>query len=340
MQICITGGSGFIGEHFYDALRAAGHELSILDRVAPPFVARGSRYVEGDIRDLAAVRKAVRGADAVLHLAAAHHDFGVAPEEFASVNVRGAEVLCEAMTTEQVRHVCFYSSVAVYGNHAVPPDERTTPAPTSPYGQSKLAAEQALNAWQARQPGRSCLIMRPAVVFGARHYANMYTLIRQIDRGRFVPIGEGNNVKSMAYVENLVAATLHVWGIAEDRSEPAMERPQAVYNYADKPDLTSREIVEEVYRALGRRAPAWNVPLPLALWLGTPFDLAIRLTGRNLPISTDRMRKLCQETRFAADRVRRTGFVPTVSLAEGIERMVRWYQSESRRTEHTAADAA
>jgi nucleoside-diphosphate-sugar epimerase len=264
------------------------------------------------------------GVEEVIHLAAAHHDFGIAPQTYFDVNEGGARVLCDAMEAAGIRRACFYSSVAVYGDVPEPRTENVTPAPTSPYGASKLAGEEVFRSWTERGDGRRVLVMRPAVVFGPRNFANMYALIRQIYSRLFLPIGDGTNVKSTAYVENLVGATFHLLSRADG---PAFD----VYNYVDTPDLTSREICDAITESLGRRTLALSLPLPVAVALAMPFDGIIRLTGRNLPISTARVRKLATaQTRFDASRVRSTGFVAGVSLRDGLRRMTDWFVREGR----------
>jgi nucleoside-diphosphate-sugar epimerase len=323
VRILITGGSGFLGGHFLRSLLEGGHEVVNLDLVEPPTDARTGRFVQGDIRDPDAVRLALAGCDALLHLAAAHHDFGIAPETFFSVNEEGARVLCRVADELGLRRICFFSSVAVYGSAPEPRDETTVPQPVTPYGTSKLAAERVFKTWVDSGGGRSCLVIRPTVIFGPNHFANLFTLIRQIDSRFFLQVGAGENVKSLSYIDNIVAATMYLW---ERLPAGAFE----VYNYADHPDLKTRDTLAAIYRGLGRKAPRFYLPEPLAVLGALPFDLAIRATGRDLPVSGARIRKLCQQTRFEAAKIRRTGFQPAVSLPEGIARMVRWYLDRGR----------
>ena len=326
MKILITGGSGFIASHCYAPLLAAGHEIVNCDLIDPPPQARGATFVRSDVRDRVGLRRAMTGCDAVLHLAAAHHDFGIAEQTFLDVNAAGAEVICQAMDDQGITKLCFYSTVAVYGSASPPHHEDAAVAPISPYGSSKLAGETVFRRWSERGGGRCCLVIRPTATIGARHFANMYSLIRQIDSGRFWPVGKGQNIKSLAYVENLVEATIALW-LEEAPAGP----PFDIYNYVDKPDLTSAEIVATIHEALGRRPPRIGVPYPLAMALALPFDLAVAMSGRNLPISRERIRKLATaETRFEAEKVRATGFRPRVSLETGLTRMVQWYLTEGK----------
>lgn len=325
MRTLITGGSGFVGSYFYEALHEAGDELVILDLVKPDFRFLMADYIEGDIRDPGAVRKAMLGCDRVLHLAAAHHDFGISDETYFSVNRDGTKVITDVMAEQGVKDLCFYSSAAVYGWAPEPRDESVTPEPLSAYGASKLAGEQVIRNWSRAHDDRRALVIRPTVIFGARNYANMYSLIRQIERGRFVQVGEGRNIKSLAYVENIVGATRYLW--EKNRPESSFE----VFNYADTPHLDSAAIAGAVYDALGKRRPGFRVPMSAALLAALPFDLVIKLTGKNLPVSSARIKKLAGvQTRFEAEKVVEAGYRARYTIEAGIAKMVDWYLEQGR----------
>jgi nucleoside-diphosphate-sugar epimerase len=323
-RVLVTGGSGFIGRYVCESLRRIGHEITNLDLVAPSQSVEGVSFIRGDVRDPRAVREAMSGCELMIHLAAAHHDFGITDATYFDVNEGGARVLCEGMDDVGLRQGCFFSSVAVYGNAPEPRHEDVAADPANAYGASKLAGEQVFRAWTAKGDGRRVLVIRPAVVFGPRNFANMFALIRQIHSRFFLPIGEGTNVKSTAYVDNLVDATLYLLSRPDC---PAFD----IYNYIDTPDLTSREICDAISESLGRQPVRWALPAAAAIALASPFDLVIRLTGRNLPISSARVRKLAlAQTRFPADKVRRAGYAPKVPLREGLRRMTEWFVHEGR----------
>ena len=125
-------------------------------------------------------------------------------------------------------------------------------------------------------------------------------------------VGRGENVKSMAYVEN-VAAFL----------QACLEMPPGshLFNYVDKPDFTMRQLVDFVHARLGRPARrSLAVPYGLALLGGRLFDALAAVSGRELPISSLRVRKFCATTQFASVRLADTRFVPPVTLPEALER--------------------
>jgi GlcNAc-P-P-Und epimerase len=317
-RILITGGSGFIGSHFHSVL--PGDKLVNLDLVQPA-VQNLATFIQGDIRIEQDVRTALEGRniDTILSLAAKHHDFGVGHDEYFDTNEDGTAVICKVASENNIKRIVFYSSVAVYGIRREISTEDMEARPENPYGASKLAGEKVLQHWASQDPTRSVLIIRPTVVFGPYNMANMRNLIRQIDSGVYFHLGKADNIKSIAYVENLVAATRFLM----DRMKPGV----AIYNYADEPQLTTRQISNVIAEALGRKIRI-TIPKVVGIALGLPFDLIILITGRNLPISSARIKKLGTQTYHSAQRVFEAGFTPQYSTIYGLKKMVEWYRKE------------
>lgn len=319
-RVLITGGSGFIGSHFHKSIDNSN--LVNLDLLPPPFK-HSATFINGDIRKQEDVDSALAGRNitTILSLAAKHHDFGIGHDEYFDTNEGGTEVLCRAATKFNIKKIIFYSSVAVYGLKPVTSSEEMAPEPESPYGASKLAGENVLRKWAAGNPSRQVIIIRPTVVFGPNNFANMYSLIRQIDSGFYFHLGKADNIKSIAYVENLVNATLFL--------KERMTAGVSVFNYADEPQLTSRQIGETIAAELKTRVLG-TLPLGLAERLAWPFDAIIKLTGKNLAISSARIRKLATPTRHSAAKLFSMGFSPKWTTAEGLQRMVRWYREQPK----------
>lgn len=317
-RILLTGGSGFIGTHFHSVIPA--NEIINLD-LNPPAIGTNAAYIQGDIRKEEDVKQALQGSgvDLILSLAAKHHDFGIGHDEYFDTNEDGTAVICKVATQNKIRKIIFFSSVAVYGLRPETSSESMAPAPDGPYGASKLAGEKVLEKWAAEDSQRCVLIIRPTIVFGPYNMANMRNLIRQIDSGLYFHLGAADNVKSIAYVENLVAATLFL----KDRMQPGVN----IYNYADEPQLTTRQIANVIAEALGRRIRI-TIPKTIGVMLGLPFDLMIKITGRNLPISTARIKKLGTQTFHSAKKLFDAGFKPKYTTVDGLKKMVEWFRKE------------
>lgn len=320
-KILITGGSGFIGYHFHRYMEE--RRIINFDLVEPDFDYK-SIYHKGDVREPKEVEAvcAKYDIDCIIHLAAEHKDFGISEAKYFRTNVYGMEVLTKTATQHDIKHFVYYSSVAVYGQNIAPSDENTSLAPDNPYGASKQAAEQVLTNWSEKDDTRKVLIIRPTVVYGPRNFANVYRLIRQIDSGLYVNIGKVKNIKSIAFVDNLVQAMLY---LMQD-----MKTGVSVYNYVDKKQMTSREIGQVISTALGKKQPM-TLPYGLMYTMGIPFDILIKLTGKDLPISTNRIKKLCTETYHKADKIHAAGFKPKYDNKYGLDKMVEWYLEEKNK---------
>jgi GlcNAc-P-P-Und epimerase len=314
----ITGGSGFIGSHFHNYL--PNHELINLDINEPAFNQQ-SIFIKGDIRKESDVRNAIKGNNikSIISLAAKHHDFGIGHDEYFDTNEDGTRILCQVASEFNISEIIFYSSVAVYGIREEVSSEQMMPKPDSPYGASKLAGEKVLEEWAKQDPKRKVLIIRPTLVFGTNNRANMFNLIRQIDSGFYFHLGKADNIKSLAYVENLVSCTLFL----RDKMTPGC----SIYNYADEPQLTTREIATTIADYLGKKIKL-TLPRSVGIMLGLPFDALIKITRKNLPISSSRIKKLGTSTHHSAKKVFSLGFVPKFSVKDGLKVMVAWYQSQ------------
>lgn len=324
MKILVTGSSGFIGSHLTTRLSAQGHELTGLDLRQPTETYGVHEILQGDVRNIDDVRKALGGVDAVIHLAATHFDFGHSPEEYFENNETGMRVLLEGMREARIKTLVFTSTIAVYGDRTEYSSEQTPPHPTSPYGESKLGAEGVIRQWQQEDTARKAMVLRPCAVFGERNVTNMNNLIRQIDSGFFFLFGSGKNIKAIAYVGNLVRAIELLLNRAEDGFH--------VFNYSDQPELTVNQIVGIIYDALGKK----GTPLHLPLWLGTtmakPFDLFTAVTGRNVPINTTRVKKLAIPTLIDSDKIRQFGLEQPYSSEQGLRQMVAYHLEKKQST--------
>ncbi|MES2935042.1 MAG: NAD(P)-dependent oxidoreductase [Pseudomonadota bacterium] len=314
MEIAVLGGCGFIGARLVTQLLAAGHQVRIFDKVSS--TAHPTLATLGDVRDRAALKEFMAHSDCVINLAAEHRDDVKPVSLYTDVNVRGAENVVFAAEANGVEHILFLSTVAVYGLDQPLASESAAIRPFNHYGQSKAQAEAVYTKWaSAKATQRVLTVLRPCVVFGEGNRGNVFKLIEQIRRGRFLMVGDGNNHKSVAYVQNLA-----------DFMCLQIHAPTAgiqVFNYADKPDLTTTELVQKIRALLPDTVTrSFHVPYGLALAGGYAFDVLAWLSGRSLAISSARVRKFCAETRVATDALEQIGFQPKFTIEEGLLRMI------------------
>jgi nucleoside-diphosphate-sugar epimerase len=311
MRVAVFGGSGFIGSRLVSRLLHAGHDIIIAD------IVRSSSYPElttiCDVRNAQSVREACRGAEVIYNLAAVHRD-DVRPRSlYHEVNVDGSRNICDAAAALEIGSIIFTSSVAIYGFSSSELDEDAQPAPFNDYGVTKLEAEGVYKAWFDHGLNRSLVIVRPTVVFGEGNRGNVFTLIDQIARGRFAVVGDGKNIKSLAYVENVAAFLEHVLHGSCGTN---------IYNYADKPDYTTGDLVRTIRRHLGRMGDGPHVPYTLAMTLGACCDAFAAVSRRRLPFSRIRVQKFCSPSRFSNARTMALGYSPPFPLADGLQRTI------------------
>lgn len=312
MKTLVAGGSGFIGTQLIARLTAAGHEVTCYDLAVNPALA--DITIQADVRDREAYTAAATGHDLIINLAAAHRDDVRPVELYQQVNVDGANATIAAAEANGIQRLIFTSTVALYGLDKPASTESDAPEPFNEYGRTKLAAEEVYHRWYQAAPGRQLAIVRPCVVFGEGNRGNVYNLAKQLSTGRFLTVGNGQNRKSMAYVGNVAAFLADLVESTDG---------DLLVNYADKPDLTTNQLVAILRDALNRHhGQSIHLPLWLGLIGGRVFDLIAWLTRRDLPISTVRIRKFAASTVVDTARLEALGFTRPYSLAEGLRRTV------------------
>ncbi len=209
MLWAISGGAGFLGLHLARRLLAAGEEVRTLD-VEPldaPELERVVDELRGDVRDPSAAERLARGADVVVHAAAALPIRGSA-SEISSVNVQGTKTVLEAALRAGVPRAIVISSTAVYGVPKTHPIiEDAALEGVGHYGRSKIQAEAVARSFAAQGP--EVVILRPKTFLGPERLGVFEILFDWIREGRRVPIlGDGSNRYQLLDVDDLAEAVL------------------------------------------------------------------------------------------------------------------------------------
>ena len=230
MRVLVTGGAGYIGSGVVEELLASGHTAVVYDNLYKGHrdaVHPQAEFVHADLLDSGPLREALSGVDAVVHLAA-HSLVGESVQEPARYyrnNVVAGIALADAMREHGVRRLVFSSTAAVYGEPAKQPIEETDPtAPTNPYGETKLAFENALR-WYSAAYGLRSISLRYFNAAGAtarcreRHEpeTHLVPVVLQAAAGRIpeviifgadYPTPDGTCVRDYIHVSDLARAHL------------------------------------------------------------------------------------------------------------------------------------
>lgn len=220
----VTGGAGFIGSHLVDRLMKEGYEVVVLDdfsggeveNIQCHFGDQDFHLVRGDVRNLEDVKKAIRGADVVFHLAAiVNVPLSIEnPLPVDDVNVRGTLNLLETSLKENIERFIYVSSCAVYGEaRHLPINEEHPVTPLSPYGISKFAAEYYCIIFH-KIHGLEAVSLRFFNVYGPRQsespYSGVITQFINNLRREEPPIiyGDGEQTRDFVYVKDAVEANV------------------------------------------------------------------------------------------------------------------------------------
>lgn len=259
----VTGGAGFIGSHIVEALVLRGDAVRVLDdfstgkRENLAAVAGRIELIEGDVRDVEACARAVKGIDHVLHEAALASVARSVEDPLLTnaINVTGTLNMLVAARDAGVRSFVLASSAAVYGDDpATPKVEGREGKPVSPYAVSKLVGEKYAQAFHALF-GMNTVALRYFNVFGPRQdpysqYAAAIPLfIAKILGGeRPVIYGDGEQSRDFIYVDDVVRANI----AAAESSAAAGE----VINVAGGGGLTVKALLAALNEVLGTKAEA------------------------------------------------------------------------------------
>jgi nucleoside-diphosphate-sugar epimerase len=285
--------------------------------------------VPASLDDEAALRGAVEGIDAVVHLAARVHVLRDSVSDpaaaYRQVNVDGTRLLAELAADAGVRTFVLASTVKVMGEgSSVRWTEAMTPAPEEPYGESKLRAERILREL-AKDRGLHAPILRLPLVYGPGVKGNMLRLFTQVARGLPLPLGAVRNQRSLLYLGNLCAAIPMVL-----EPSPATDR---VFFLSDGRDLSTPELIRLIAAALGEPARLLPVPPSLFRLAGRLGDLIDR--QRPFPVTSQTVQRLLgsltvDSTAFS----KATGYGAPYTVEEGLRATAEWYLARRSMDRH------
>ena len=319
MKAFVTGGTGFVGAHLVQALRARGDEVTCLVRNAAKVQAHGwsdVRVIRGDLDDAAALAQGCENAEVIYHVAGRISARDL--DEFMRANRDGTANVLEAAGSAWSGRFVLVSSLAAGGptTPGQPIDESRPPSPVTPYGQSKLAAEVLVKAM-----ARAWTIVRPPAVYG--EWDHEFLKVFRLARLGFAPVfGDGSQELSVIYAGDLATAL-----VAAAVTPAAANR---TYYAAHPAVTTSRALVRSIGRAVGREVRVLPLPGPLARGLLWTIGSIAHATRRATLLSADKAAEfLAPAWTCRADAlVHDTGWRARTDLETGLRRTATWYHSE------------
>jgi nucleoside-diphosphate-sugar epimerase len=307
MNALVTGVAGFIGSTLAERLCQDGADLIGIDSFTDHYPRaikernlsrlRGHtrfKFVESSIQ-AADLNALLAGRTHVFHLAAqagVRHSWGRDFNVYTVNNIEATQILLEACSRRTLERIVYASSSSVYGDHVpLPMREDALPQPVSPYGVTKLAAEQLCYLYHANY-GVPTVSVRYFTVYGPRQRPDMgfHRFLRATLRGEPITVyGDGEQTRDFTFVADAVDATI----AASTRGVPGR-----VYNIGGG----SRVTINEVFEMIGR------------------------VSGRRPQITAGSAQKGDMRHTYADTRLARTdlGFAPAVTLEDGLAAEYKW----------------
>ena len=317
MRILVTGGTGFIGRHILPALARDGHSLRILHRdprQGEALAAHGEPFL-GDLGDVERLVFAAEGMEAVVHAAGVIR--GNAERDFQRGNAGTASRLaCACRAAGTIRRIVHLSSLSAFGpapGNAVP-DESDSPAPISPYGRSKLAAERALDEGCGGIP---VLHLRLTAVYGPGDRETL-ALFRMAARGAFFIPGGAERRIQMLFVADAVEAARAALATG----------PAGPYFIAHPRVLTYSDLSLALGQAIGRRVAVLPVPALVVSLLGVASQGLGALARRPTMFNAGKAREMLAAAWLCSPEKARTmlRFSCLTDFPEGAQRTFLWYR--------------
>lgn len=266
MNILITGSTGFVGKNLITYLQNSGHKLRFLDRQAL------------ECLDDTAFEKG----ETVIHLAGKAHDVkkNADVEAYYKVNFELTKNLYELFLKSEAHKFIFISSVKASADVVYETlFEEDIPNPVTPYGKSKLMAEQFILS-KSLPAEKVCYILRPCMIHGVGNKGNLNLLYRFVSKNLPYPLASFGNKRSFLSVKNLCF-------VIEELTSRS-DIPSGIYNVADDEPLSTNEVVTILSESLDKSPLLWKIPKKIIQGLAKIGDLT------HLPLTTERLNKLTE----------------------------------------------
>lgn len=265
MTITITGSSGFVGQNLSAFLKENNHAIKGLSL-------RENNWAE----------RLDKNSDAIIHLAGKAHDTEntSSSEEYFTVNRDLSKALFQEFLKGSAKDFFYFSSVKAAADTVDGIlDENHQPNPVTPYGKSKIEAENYLLS-QARPKGKRLFIIRPCMIHGPGNKGNLNLLYKVVEKNIPWPLTAFENKRSFLGIDNL-NYLIHEMLNHKDL-------PSGIYNFADDEALSTNDLIKTVNKALDKKPKLWHISKIL-------IEKTARAGDRlKLPLNSERLKKLTE----------------------------------------------
>lgn len=283
----VTGATGFLGRRLCQRLQNEGELIRAVGRRSQD--GPWSEFVEIDFVEDRIPEDCLNNVGTIYHLASKAHAIAETPDDsnrYHPVIVVGTRKLIGAAERSGVNRFAFFSSVKSMGegNPTELPieeiDETWTHDPQSPYGQAKAEAETIVRQSSLEH----VVILRPVMVFGPGEKGNLPRMIEAVKKGRFPPIPENGNKRSMIHVDDLIEFAIR-----------SIQDPIAAgktYILSSKSPISTRALYNAIRESLGLPSQDWSIPMFLLKSSAFAGSIIGSLIRKRMPLDMETLKKL------------------------------------------------
>lgn len=301
----IFGGSGYIGRNMLSVFLTKNSfskyficDINPLENITNNVV----EFIQLDVRNKIELEigDIDKSGSWIFNFAAIHREPGHEYQQYFDTNIPGALNINDYARKTGIQNVFFTSSIAPYGKSSNVRTEQSPLYPETAYGISKALAERIHQQWLAEDKSRRLIIVRPSVIFGPKDPGNVYRMIKALKKGTFILPNGGNVIKAYGYVYGLIDSMLFVI----HRNERLI-----IYNYAENPIVTLKEMTNITKNFLGYKKPTLSLSVKVLSILAFILQIVSKITGRKSDIHPVRVRKAGFPTNIKPNYLIENGFI-------------------------------
>jgi len=316
-MILVTGATGALGPSIIWGLYKSGFpsiKVFALDEPKPGILPGDIKLSIGDITNFDDLSRSMENVKAVVHMAALLHISNPTKEQislYEKINVEGTRNVVRAALKAGVKRIIFFSTISVYGpSNGNIFNEDSTTNPLTPYSKSKLKAEKVVLDAKLSNGQPIGTVLRLAAAYGSRIKGNYLSLLRAIAKGRFVPIGAGENRRTLVYDKDVANAVVAI-----------LKAPLTVgkiYNVTDGHIYSMNEIINIMYEALEKKQPNLRIPIGPIRFCAKMVDNITKVILKKPIGFKDKVDKFIEDVAVDGSRIQKdSDFRPKYNLLEG-----------------------
>lgn len=322
MNILVTGGTGFIGEHFIPKLLDDGHKVRLLVRdiiKAKNKFGDSCEYFVGDVTKKGELKGCCDGIEVVFHMVAKVGNQLPSKESFKSfreVNVEGTKNIISEC--RNIKRFIFVSSIAAMGiSKELPITENSNCAPYLPYQVTKYEAERAV--LDSIKDGLPAIIIRPTKVYGVGEHEYSYlTLAKLCYKGIFIKVGTGHNYTSNIYITDFVQALVSL----VDRGKIG-----EVYIVSSEESIDFIAVGRLISNVLGKKIIVISIPVALMIMAASIEEGVFNFIHRKPIVTKQNIKATTSDRVYDISKAKADlDYTPQISMTEGIVRTIEWYK--------------